>query len=78
MLLLNKQEQDVFEKLSHGKDGEILRDYIKKVIDEVVNIDNLNSDIIVNMQNVKSILNSHLIDHLTLHEVESKEEDTYE
>ena len=78
MLSLNKQEKDVFYKLSSGEDGKILREYIGKVIDEVSNVDNLTSDIIKNAQNVRSILKSQLQEHLVRTEVDLNEEDTYE
>lgn len=78
MLLLNEQEQDVFNKLARSNDADILRSYITKLINEVTNIDNLNSDIIINMRNVKSILKTGLLDYLTDSTVEAPEEDSYE
>ena len=78
MLSLNEQEKQVFLKLSRQADGQVLKEYIKKIITEVTSIDNLSSDIIVNMQNVKSILNSQLLEHLTESKVEEFEEDSYE
>jgi len=78
MLSLNKQEKDVFDKLSHGQDGKVLKAYISKLIEEVSSVDNLTSDIIKNAQNVRTALKGQLLEHLTHTEFSQNKEDTYE
>jgi len=78
MLQLNKQEKEVFLKLSRSSDAEILKGYIQKVINEVSNIDNLSTDIIKNAQTTKSILKNQLLEHLTEQKIEEEANDLYE
>lgn len=78
MLQLNKQEKEVFLKLSRSSDVEILKGYIQKVINEVSDIDNLSTDIIKNAQTTKSILKNQLLEHLTEQKIEEEASDLYE
>jgi len=78
MLQLNKQEKEIFLKLSRSSDAEILKGYVEKLISEITNVDNLSTDIIKNAQTTKAILKGHLLDHLTEQTIEEEQQDTYE
>lgn len=69
MLKFNQQEHDVFVRLSNGSDGKILRGYLKKLVNELVDIRNVpdqNADIEKKARTLAvNIIQTALLDRLT-------------
>lgn len=78
MLSLNKQEKDLFYKLSKSQDGELLSNYMQRIISQLSDVDTLTTDIIKNRQMVKSVLKAHFVDLLRDTEVKQEEPESYE
>lgn len=75
---LNKQEKDLFYKLSKSHDGKILTEYMEKLIQQLSDVDSLTTDIIKNRQVVKSVLKAQVIDLLRDTEPQREEAESYE
>ena len=69
MLKFNQQEHDVFVRMSNSSDGKTLRNYLKKLINELVDIRNIpdqNADIEKKARTLAvNIIQTALVDRLT-------------
>lgn len=69
MLKFNQQEHDVFVRMSNSSDGKILRNYLKKLVNELVDIRNIpdqNADIEKKARTLAvNIIQTALMDRLT-------------
>lgn len=69
MLKFNQQEHDLFVRMSNGADGKVLRNYLKKLVNELVDIRNIpdqNADIEKKARTLAvNIIQTALVDRLT-------------
>jgi uncharacterized protein YicC (UPF0701 family) len=76
--MLNKQEKEMFLGLSRSTEGEVLKDYIEKLIVRISSVDNMTTDVIKNQQQVASLIKNELLEYLTESKIEQEVPESWE